>query len=61
MEIGAKDQKHHYVPDVCDQSQLIDRTDMTITGKMNPEDDTIFLKVQIADKDGELPNLSGRG
>lgn len=25
---------------------------MTITGKMNPEDDTIILKVQIADKDG---------
>ncbi|XP_058075310.1 probable serine/threonine-protein kinase WNK5 isoform X4 [Magnolia sinica] len=29
-------------------------TDMTITGKMNPEDDTIFLKVQIADKDDDL-------
>ncbi|XVE79896.1 hypothetical protein DITRI_Ditri14bG0093900 [Diplodiscus trichospermus] len=28
------------------------RTDMTITGKLNPEDDTIFLKVQIADIDG---------
>lgn len=27
-------------------------TDMTITGKLNPEDDTMFLKVQIADKDG---------
>lgn len=25
---------------------------MTITGKLNPDDDTIFLKVQIADKDG---------
>ncbi|XP_077221916.1 putative serine/threonine-protein kinase WNK5 isoform X2 [Tasmannia lanceolata] len=25
--------------------------DMTITGKMNPDDDTIFLKVLIADKD----------
>lgn len=34
------------------------RTDMTITGKLNPEDDTIFLKVQIADKDGMNPNLS---
>lgn len=30
------------------------RTDMTITGKLNPEDDTIFLKVQIADKDGTI-------
>ncbi|XP_058075308.1 probable serine/threonine-protein kinase WNK4 isoform X2 [Magnolia sinica] len=32
-------------------------TDMTITGKMNPEDDTIFLKVQIADKDGNVKNI----
>ncbi|XP_043705865.1 probable serine/threonine-protein kinase WNK4 isoform X3 [Telopea speciosissima] len=30
------------------------RTDITIKGKMNPEDDTIFLKVQIVDKDGDL-------
>lgn len=28
------------------------RTDMTITGKLNHEDDSLFLKVQIADKDG---------
>lgn len=28
-------------------------TDMTITGKLNPEDETIFLKVQINDKDGK--------
>lgn len=33
------------------------RTDMTITGKLNPEDDTIFLKVQIADKDGPGRNV----
>ncbi|KAJ9167390.1 hypothetical protein P3X46_022045 [Hevea brasiliensis] len=33
------------------------RTDMTITGKLNPEDDTIFLKVQIANKDGTLRNI----
>lgn len=33
------------------------RTDMTITGKMNPEDDTIFLKVQIADTDGSVRNI----
>ncbi|KAI9160290.1 hypothetical protein LWI28_006868 [Acer negundo] len=33
------------------------RTDMTITGKLNPEDDTIFLKVQIADKDGSVRNV----
>ena len=30
------------------------RTHMTITGKLNPEDDTIILKVQSADKDGTL-------
>lgn len=30
----------------------IPKTNMTITGKLNPEDDTIFLKVQIADKEG---------
>lgn len=28
------------------------RTNMTITGKLNPEDDTILIKVQIADKKG---------
>uniref|UniRef100_A0A2P2M6P7 non-specific serine/threonine protein kinase n=1 Tax=Rhizophora mucronata TaxID=61149 RepID=A0A2P2M6P7_RHIMU len=32
------------------------RTDMTITGKLNP-DDTIFLKVQIANKDGSSRNI----
>nr|DAD25813.1 TPA_asm: hypothetical protein HUJ06_027281 [Nelumbo nucifera] len=32
-------------------------TDMKITGKMNPEDDTIFLKVQIADKEGCVRNI----
>lgn len=25
---------------------------MTITGTLNPEDDSIFLKVQVSDKDG---------
>ncbi|KAL7194909.1 hypothetical protein ACSBR1_035173 [Camellia fascicularis] len=32
-------------------------TDMTITGTMNPADDTIFLKVKITDKDGEARNV----
>ncbi|KAJ8751456.1 hypothetical protein K2173_016667 [Erythroxylum novogranatense] len=32
------------------------RTEMTITGKLNPDDDTIFLKVQITDKDGSPRN-----
>ncbi|KAK1271813.1 putative serine/threonine-protein kinase WNK5 [Acorus gramineus] len=31
--------------------------DMTITGKMNPEDETIFLKVQIADREGHVRNI----
>ncbi|KAK2992709.1 hypothetical protein RJ640_025212 [Escallonia rubra] len=33
------------------------RTNMTITGKLNPEDDTIFLKVQITDKKGSVRNI----
>ncbi|XAR60811.1 Non-specific serine/threonine protein kinase [Bertholletia excelsa] len=33
------------------------RTKMTITGKLNPEDDTIFLKVQIADEEGSARNI----
>ncbi|KAM7258324.1 hypothetical protein ACFE04_014065 [Oxalis oulophora] len=33
------------------------RTDMTITGKLDPQDDTIFLKVQISDKDGDARNI----
>jgi WNK lysine deficient protein kinase len=32
-------------------------TDMTITGTMNPDDDTIFLKVQLSDKDGHTRNI----
>ena len=31
---------------------------MTITGKLNAEEDTIFLKVQIADETGTLINCS---
>ncbi|XP_058198714.1 probable serine/threonine-protein kinase WNK4 isoform X2 [Rhododendron vialii] len=33
------------------------RTDMTITGKLNPEDDAIFLKVQIPDDEGSARNV----
>ncbi|XP_021687864.2 probable serine/threonine-protein kinase WNK5 isoform X2 [Hevea brasiliensis] len=32
-------------------------TEMTITGTLNLEDDTIFLKVQISDKDGGTRNI----
>ncbi|GFP80532.1 probable serine/threonine-protein kinase wnk4 [Phtheirospermum japonicum] len=35
----------------------VPRTNMTITGKLNPEDGTIFLKVQIADKEGACRNV----
>lgn len=41
-------------------SDPIRRTDMTITGTLDPEDDTVFLKVQISDEDGMLkPLLKG--
>ncbi|XP_022721908.1 probable serine/threonine-protein kinase WNK5 [Durio zibethinus] len=32
-------------------------TDMSIIGTMNPEDDTVFLKVQITDKEGHARNI----
>ncbi|CAN4101107.1 unnamed protein product [Withania somnifera] len=35
----------------------VPRTNMSITGKLNTEDDTIFLKVQIADKEGDVRNV----
>lgn len=35
----------------------IRNTDMTITGTLNPEDNTLFLKVQISDKDGCVRNV----
>ena len=35
----------------------LNRTNMTITGKLNPEDDTLFLRVQIADKDGNFSHF----
>ncbi|KAL2333062.1 hypothetical protein Fmac_014275 [Flemingia macrophylla] len=33
------------------------KTEMSITGKLNSESDTIFLKVQISDKDGSCRNV----
>lgn len=36
-------------PSVSDPTRS---TDMTITGTLDPEEDTIFIKVQISDKDG---------
>ncbi|TYI60844.1 hypothetical protein E1A91_D10G132100v1 [Gossypium mustelinum] len=39
------------------QADLTRSTDMSITGTMDPEDDTIFLKVQITDKEGQARNI----
>ncbi|KAJ1264692.1 hypothetical protein BS78_08G019900 [Paspalum vaginatum] len=33
------------------------RTDMTITGKLNAEEDTVFLRVQITDETGHVRNI----
>ncbi|KAA8517668.1 hypothetical protein F0562_015142 [Nyssa sinensis] len=43
------------MPPLLDESTR--STDMTITGTMNPEDDTIFLKVTISHKDGQARNI----
>ncbi|XP_062202357.1 probable serine/threonine-protein kinase WNK8 [Phragmites australis] len=40
-----------------EEAELPARTDMTITGKLNSEEDTIFLKVQIADETGHARNI----
>ena len=37
-----------------DEQEAVAKTDMTITGKLNTENDTIFLKVQIAHETGFL-------
>lgn len=40
-----------------DEQEAAARTDMTITGKLNTDSDTIFLKVQIADEAGQVRNI----
>ncbi|MCD9561560.1 putative serine/threonine-protein kinase wnk5 [Datura stramonium] len=50
------DGKQNVIPSHPDDS-VLGGTDMTITGTMNPEDDTIFLKVQILQKNGEARNI----
>ncbi|XP_042433626.1 probable serine/threonine-protein kinase WNK5 isoform X1 [Zingiber officinale] len=40
-----------------DPDTVAKATNMTITGKINPEDDTIFLKVQIAVQEGKMSNI----
>ncbi|KAJ8550744.1 hypothetical protein K7X08_000114 [Anisodus acutangulus] len=48
--------KQNEIPSQPDDS-VLGGTDMTITGTMNPEDDTIFLKVQIFQKNGQARNI----
>ncbi|XP_051186109.1 probable serine/threonine-protein kinase WNK8 [Lolium perenne] len=40
-----------------DEKAAAGRTDMTITGKLNSDSDTIFLKVQITDESGHTRNI----
>lgn len=51
--LQGDDHLHLHLPEVENVDTKVQRTDMTITGKMNPEGDTIFLRVQIADKQGK--------
>lgn len=54
---GAGNPKPFLNEDEMDRLKLKDdelgRTQMTITGKLNAEDNTIFLKVQIEDENGK--------
>ncbi|KAJ6831612.1 putative serine/threonine-protein kinase WNK5 [Iris pallida] len=56
-DTNPRQQGQLHSPKIISPTKAKRRTDMTITGKMNPEDDTIFLKVQIADKDGQVRNI----
>ncbi|URE15695.1 hypothetical protein MUK42_12502 [Musa troglodytarum] len=55
--IRSQDQDGLHSIEFHDANSTVWRTDMTITGKMNPEDDTIFLRVQIADEEGHVRNI----
>nr|XP_009410523.2 PREDICTED: probable serine/threonine-protein kinase WNK5 isoform X1 [Musa acuminata subsp. malaccensis] len=55
--IRSQDQDGLHSMEFHDANSTVWRTDMTITGKMNPEDDTIFLRVQIADAEGHVRNI----
>ncbi|KMZ60895.1 putative Kinase [Zostera marina] len=50
---------HSLLSDQEDQQEQEDiiNTDMKITGKMNPDDDAIFLRVHFADKTGHTRNI----
>ncbi|RRT52137.1 hypothetical protein B296_00047599 [Ensete ventricosum] len=49
-DIRSRGHDHLHLLEAGDVDCTARRTDMTITGKMNPEGGTIFLKVQIADR-----------
>jgi WNK lysine deficient protein kinase len=51
-ELVQKEEEDELEPEPEPDKDLVEKTEMTITGKLNPDDDTIFLKVQIADKHG---------
>ncbi|KAL0922543.1 hypothetical protein M5K25_006534 [Dendrobium thyrsiflorum] len=50
---SSGERRRHSGREIADELQ----TDMTITGNMNPDDDAIYLKVQIADKQGQVRNI----
>ncbi|TMW91977.1 hypothetical protein EJD97_013672 [Solanum chilense] len=50
------EKQNEIIPFQPDDS-VLDGTNMTITGTMNPEDYTIFLKVQIFQKNGQARNI----
>ncbi|GLU17865.1 hypothetical protein SLE2022_342150 [Rubroshorea leprosula] len=54
-KLSPKGIEAELVPPV--EADLTRNTYMLITGTMDPEDDTIFLKVQISDKDGHVRNI----
>uniref|UniRef100_A0A1D1YJ00 non-specific serine/threonine protein kinase n=1 Tax=Anthurium amnicola TaxID=1678845 RepID=A0A1D1YJ00_9ARAE len=56
---STSSEAHHGYPQspVAGAGKSKQSMDMTITGKMNSEDDAIILKVQITDKDGRVQNI----
>jgi WNK lysine deficient protein kinase len=53
-DVSSLGNDHQDVSEDADDPLVARTTEMTITGKLNAEEDTIFLKVQIADETGTL-------
>lgn len=51
QKLTPNGKQNEIIPSQPDES-VLGGTNMTITGTMNPEDDTIFLKVQFFQKNG---------